>query len=169
MTCVHEQIMVAVAAYVRWLSEARGVKKVIWLGNSGGGAYQAQAKAAPGQRLKLTPGGRTATALAGAVMPALDAFMITAAHTGQGQTMNEVIGPSVVDGTSLLISDASFDMHELASGLTPAPQWTAYEPAFVRRYRAKTRPPSISPATCIISSAPRAKPTTLAPCCRWAG
>ena len=101
---------------MRWLSEARGVKKVIWLGNSGGGAYQAQAKAAPGQRLKLTPGGRTATALAGAVMPALDAFMITAAHTGQGQTMNEVIGPSVVtvNGQLAVVAGALAELTDLA-------------------------------------------------------
>ena len=49
MTCIHEQIILDLAAYVRWLKEERGVDKVVWLGNSGGGSlggfYQAQAKA----------------------------------------------------------------------------------------------------------------------------
>ena len=139
MTCVHEQIILDIAAHVRWLKEERGVEKVVWLGNSGGGSlggfYQAQAKAAPAQRLKLTPGGRP-TALPGAVMPVFDAFMITAAHTGQGQIMNEVIDPSVVDEGNPLISDASLDMYDPANGFRPAPQWTEYDPAFVRRYRA---------------------------------
>src|SRR5262245_23043538 len=44
MTCVHEQIILDVAAYVCWLKE-RGVERVVWLGNSGGGSlgglYQA--------------------------------------------------------------------------------------------------------------------------------
>ena len=43
MPCVHEQIILAVAAYVCWLRQARGVKNVIWLENSGGGSYQAPA------------------------------------------------------------------------------------------------------------------------------
>ena len=139
MTCVHEQIVLDVAAYVRWLKEERGVEKVVWLGNSGGGSlggfYQAQAKAAPDQRLKRTPGGRP-TALPAATMPAFDAFMITAAHTGQGLIMNEVIDPSVVDEGNPLISDASLDMYDPVNGFQPAPRWTEYDPAFVKRYRA---------------------------------
>ncbi|MCB2007347.1 MAG: alpha/beta fold hydrolase, partial [Rhodoferax sp.] len=60
-TCIHEQIILDVAAYVRWLKEERGVEKVVWLGNSGGGSlgglYQAQAKASAEQRIARTPGG----------------------------------------------------------------------------------------------------------------
>ena len=139
MTCVHEQIILDLAAYVRWLKEERGVDKVVWLGNSGGGSlggfYQAQAKAAPANRLKRTPGGRP-TALAGATMPVFDAMMITAAHTGQGQIMNEVIDPSVVDESDPMLTDPALDMYDPANGFVPAPGWSRYDPAFVARYRA---------------------------------
>ncbi len=139
MTCVHEQIILDLAAYVRWLKEERGVEKVVWLGNSGGGSlggfYQAQAKASAAERLQLTPGGRP-TALRNAVMPVFDAMMITAAHTGQGLIMNEVIDPSVVDESDPLLTDPSLDMYEPANGFVPAPGWSRYDPAFVARYRA---------------------------------
>jgi hypothetical protein len=137
--CVHEQIILDLAAYVRWLKEERGVDKVVWLGNSGGGSlggfYQAQAKASAGERLKVTPGGRP-TALATAVMPPFDAMMITAAHTGQGLIMNEVIDPSVVDEQNPLLTDASLDMYDPANGFVAPPAWSRYTPEFVQRYRA---------------------------------
>ena len=139
MNCVHEQIILDLAAYVRWLKEECGVERVVWLGNSGGGSlggmYQAQAKLPGPQRIARTPGGRP-TALAGAVMPAFDAMMITAAHTGQGMIMNEVIDPSVVDEERPLLSDASLDMYDPANGFRPAPEWCEYDPDFVQRYRA---------------------------------
>ena len=139
MTCVHEQIILDLAAYVSWLKEERGVEKVVWLGNSGGGSlggfYQSQAKLAGDKRLKLTPGGRP-TALPGAVMPVFDAMMITAAHNGQGLIMNEVIDPSVVDESAPLLTDPSLDMYDPANGYQPAPGWSRYDPAFVARYRA---------------------------------
>lgn len=137
-TCVHEQIILDVAAYVRWLKEERGVEKVVWLGNSGGGSlgglYQAQAKASAGARIAFTPGGRP-TALRDAVMPPFDAMMITAAHSGQGQIMNEVIDPSVVDESDPLLTNPELDMYDPANGFRPAPQWSRYDPAFVQRYR----------------------------------
>lgn len=142
MTCVHEQIILDVAAYVRWLKEERGVEKVVWLGNSGGGSlggfYQAQAKAGEAGRLRLTPGGRP-TALAKAVMPTFDAMMITAAHTGQGLIMNEVIDPAVLDEDDPLLSDPALDMYDPANGFRPAPQWSRYTPEFVSRFRAAQR------------------------------
>ncbi len=137
--CVHEQIILDVAAYVCWLKEQRGVEKVVWLGNSGGGSlggfYQAQAKAGAAGRLKVTPGGRP-TALATAAMPVFDAMMITAAHTGQGLIMNEVIDPSVVDEQQPLLTDPGLDMYDPANGFVPAPQWSRYDLGFVQRYRA---------------------------------
>ena len=138
-TCIHEQIILDVAAYVRWLKEERGVEQVVWLGNSGGGSlgglYQAQAKASAEQRIARTPGGRP-TALRDAVMPAFDAMMITAAHTGQGLIMNEVIDPSVVDESAPLLTNPDLDMYDPANGFRPAPLWSEYDPAFVQRFRA---------------------------------
>lgn len=139
MNCVHEQIILDLAAYVCWLKEHRGVEKVVWLGNSGGGSlggfYQAQAKAPAAQRLQRTPGGRP-TVLANATMPAFDAMMITAAHNGQGLVMNDVIDPSVVDEANPLLTDPSLDMYDPANGFVPAPAWSHYSEAFVQRYRA---------------------------------
>jgi alpha-beta hydrolase superfamily lysophospholipase len=138
MTCVHEQIILDVAAYVCWLRE-HGVEKVVWLGNSGGGSlgglYQAQAKSAPLARLAHTPAGRP-TMLREATMPPFDALMITAAHAGQGMIMNEVIDPAVIDEADPLLSDPALDMYEPANGFVPAPAWSRYAPEFLQRYRA---------------------------------
>jgi hypothetical protein len=138
VNCVHEQLLLDVAAYVQWLHEVRGVEKVVWLGNSGGGSlgcfYQQQAKASPGARISRTPGGRPVP-LAEATMPPFDALMITAAHTGQGLIINECIDPSVIDEHNPMLTDPSLDMYDPANGYRPAPEWTHYTPEFVARYR----------------------------------
>ena len=138
MNCIHEQILLDIAAYVQWLKD-HGVERVVWLGNSGGGSlgglYQSQAKAAPANRLQRTPGGQP-TALPGATMHPFDAMMITAAHPGQGLIMNEVIDPSVVDEANPLLTDPALDMYDPANGFRAAPDWSHYEPEFVKRYRA---------------------------------
>jgi alpha-beta hydrolase superfamily lysophospholipase len=137
--CVHEQQLLDLAAYVRWLKEDRAAERLVWLGNSGGGSlggfYQQQAKAGPGQRLKRTPAGRP-LGLNDAVMPPFDAMMITAAHTGQGLIMNNVIDPSVVDEDNPLLTVQALDMYDPANGFRPAPEWTEYDPAFIERYHA---------------------------------
>ena len=139
--CVHEQIIQDIAAYVVWLKQ-RGVEKVIWLGNSGGGSlggfYHSQAKAKPSDRWKNTPAGRP-TGLENVEMPAFDGMMITAAHVGQGAIMNEVIDPSVIDENDPLLTDPSLDMYDPANGFLPPPQWTRYAPEFVERFRAAQR------------------------------
>src|SRR5262249_48594616 len=63
-------------------------------------------------------------------------MLITAAHTGQGLIVNETIDPSVIDENRPLLTDPSLDMYDPDNGFKPAPQWTRYEPAFVKRYRA---------------------------------
>lgn len=137
-TCVHEQIIQDIAAYVVWLRQ-RGIEQVVWLGNSGGGSlgglYQAQAKARPQERLAHTPAGRP-TGLAQVQMPPFDAMMITAAHAGQGLIMNEVIDPAVVDEDDPLLTDPALDMYDPDNGFVPAPAWSRYAPEFVQRYRA---------------------------------
>lgn len=69
------------------------------------------------------------------VMPAFDAMMITAAHTGQGLIMNEVIDPAVVDENNAMLTDASLDMYSPRNGFRPAPEWSRYDPEFLKRYR----------------------------------
>jgi len=139
LTCVHEQIILDIAAQVQWLKEHRGVETVIWLGNSGGGSlggfYQSQAQLPPAERLAVTPAGWP-TALRTATMPTFDAMIVLAAHTGQGLILNETIDPSVVDENNPLLTDASLDMYDPANGFKPAPEWSRYTPEFQQRYRA---------------------------------
>ncbi|WP_193352168.1 hypothetical protein [Cupriavidus sp. BIS7] len=139
VTCVHEQIILDIAAQVQWLKEHRGVEKVVWLGNSGGGSlggfYQSQAQLTPAERLAFTPAGRP-TALRTAMMPTFDAMVISAAHPGQGLVLNEAIDPSVVDEKNPLLTDASLDMYDPCNGFRPAPEWSRYSPEFQERYRA---------------------------------
>lgn len=138
VNCVHEQLLIDLAAYVNWLRDERGVEHVIWLGNSGGGSlgcfYQQQAKARPSDRLARTPAGRPVP-LADIRMPAFDAMMITAAHTGQGLIVNESIDPSVIDEHNPMLTDPSLDMYDPENGYRPAPEWTRYTPEFIARYR----------------------------------
>lgn len=138
VNCVHEQLVMDLAAYVNWLRDERGVEKVVWLGNSGGGSlgcfYQQQAKAKPSERLSRTPAGRPVP-LADVVMPPFDAMIITAAHTGQGLIINESIDPSVIDEHNAMLTDPSLDMYDPANGYRPAPEWTHYDRGFVARYR----------------------------------
>jgi hypothetical protein len=139
ITCVHEQLVLDLGAYVRWLKEERGIEKVVWLGNSGGGSlggfYQQQAKAAPAARLAHTPAGRRVP-LASATLPPFDAMMIVAAHTGQGLIMNDVIDAAVIGEGDPLESDPALDMYDPANGFRPPPDWTEYEASFLNRYRA---------------------------------
>jgi alpha-beta hydrolase superfamily lysophospholipase len=139
LTCVHEQIILDIAAQVQWLKEHRGVEKVVWLGNSGGGSlggfYQAQAQLPPAERLALTPAGRP-TALRTALMPTFDAMIVLAAHPGQGVILNETIDPAVIDENDPLLTDPSLDMYDPANGFRPAPEWSRYSVEFQQRYRA---------------------------------
>lgn len=137
-TCVHELLLLDLAAYMVWLRE-QGVEKVVWLGNSGGGSlggfYQWQAKTAPAARITHTPAGRPVP-LAQLNMPPVDAFMISAAHVGQGLIMNDIIDPSVLDEHNPLLVDDALDMYNPDNGFRPAPQWSRYTPEFLQRYRA---------------------------------
>jgi alpha-beta hydrolase superfamily lysophospholipase len=136
---VHEEIVLDVAACVRWLREERGVEHVVLLGNSGGGSlfalYQAQARTAPAERIAETPAG-DATRLPKAELVPADAMIYVSAHKGEGRIMNECIDPSVTDEADLHATEPSLDMYHPANGFRPAPEWCEFEPDFVSRYRA---------------------------------
>src|SRR5215471_2860686 len=76
--CVHEALLLDVAAGVRFLRE-RGFAHVVLVGNSGGGSlycfYIAQASTAPPDRLRETPAGDWVD-LNGAELPAVDGFVM---------------------------------------------------------------------------------------------
>ncbi len=139
---VHEELLLDLGACATWLKQHRGVERLVLLGNSGGGSlaayYQAQAGAAPAERVHETPGG-AATLLPGATLPAADGLVLVAAHRGQGHVLAQAIDPAVVDERDPLLSDPDLDMYLPANGFRTPPQWSEYSPDFVQRYRAGQR------------------------------
>ncbi len=138
----HEEMVLDVGACVRHLKEKRGVAKVVLFGNCGGGSlsgyYQAQAQAAPSERIKTSPGGAP-TFFDGANLPPADAVIYTAPHRGQGNVMLAAIDPSVVDEREPLSCDQALDMYNPANGFAAPPSSSSYAPAFLAAYREAQR------------------------------
>ncbi|HEY3816006.1 MAG TPA: hypothetical protein VGL81_02490 [Polyangiaceae bacterium] len=138
-SCEHEELVLDVAACVKWLRKKAGAGRVVLLGNSGGGSlagfYQAQASSPPAQRLERSPGG-AATHFAAAEMTPADGVAFVAAHRGQGQVLLRAIDAAVVDEGEPLASEASLDIYDTRNGFREPPGPSAYPPAFVERVRA---------------------------------
>jgi alpha-beta hydrolase superfamily lysophospholipase len=139
---VHEEIVLDVAAAIRWLREHRGAKQVVLLGNSGGaslfGLYQAQAELDGAARIATTPAG-DATRLPTATMIPADAMIYISAHRGEGKILEQCIDPSVTDELDGLSVDPALDMYSPDNGFVAPPGWSEYDEAFVARYRAAQR------------------------------
>lgn len=135
----HEDIVLDLAACVKYLRGKRGFERVILLGNSGGGSlaalFQAQAGLKPAERIAETPGGQP-TRLAMAEMTPADGLVLVAAHPGQGRVLGECIDPAVTDEDRPLESDPALDMYDPRNGFRPPPAWSRYSEEFVARYRA---------------------------------
>ncbi|HTL38459.1 MAG TPA: hypothetical protein VL326_35255, partial [Kofleriaceae bacterium] len=138
----YEEVVLDVAACVRYLREKCGCEKVVLLGNCGGGSlvayYQAQARLAAKDRITKTPGA-TPTYFDGATMLPGDAMVYLAPHRGLGQVMLDAIDPSVVDERDPLSADRSIDMYDPSNGFREPPAWSEYDPAFLEKYRAAQR------------------------------
>ncbi|MGQ9367028.1 hypothetical protein [Azospirillum sp. ST 5-10] len=134
----HETALFDVAAGLSFL-RAQGFRRIVLLGNSGGGSlyafYTQQAQLAPGRRIERTPGGRP-TNLAALEMPAADGLVLVAPHPGQGMLLLGCIDPSVTDEDDPLSVDPSLDPFDPANGFAEPPGPSRYAPAFVERYRA---------------------------------
>lgn len=139
--CVHELLLLDVAAGQRFLRE-RGFEHVVLIGNSGGGSlfayYQAQAELAPGARVRTTPAGDRID-LKTPDMPAADAFVMLAAHLGEGRILMQMIDPSVAEEGDPLSCDPALDPYDPANGYRPPPASSRFSPEFVARYRAAQR------------------------------
>jgi hypothetical protein len=139
--CIHELLLLDVAAGQRFL-RARGYENVVLVGNSGGGSlfafYQAQASLAPPGRLTETPAGDKVD-LNAHDLPAADAYVMLAAHLGEGQILMHMIDPSVTDEGDPLSCDASLDPYDPDNGYRPPPESSRYSEEFVDRYRAAQR------------------------------
>lgn len=137
----HEIALLDVAAGMQFL-RAAGFRRIVLLGNSGGGSlyafYNQQSLLAPDNRLATTPGGRK-TGMRHADMPVADAVVLLSPHPGQGILLMNAIDPSVVDEDDAFAVDRSLDPFDTANGYGEPPGGASYAPAFVTRYRAAQR------------------------------
>lgn len=136
--CEHEELVLDVAACVKWLRAKAGVQRVVLLGNCGGGSlmgyYQAQASVAPSARLERSPGGSPTHFTRSDMAPA-DAMVIVAAHRGQGHVLLRSIDAAVVDEGEPFATDASLDMYDARNGFREPPEPSVFAPEFVARVR----------------------------------
>ncbi|MDX2165499.1 MAG: alpha/beta hydrolase [Deltaproteobacteria bacterium] len=137
--CVHETLLLDVAAGVRFLRQ-QGFERIVLCGNSGGGSlyafYIAQSSTAPAERLRATPAG---DAVDLGDLPAVDGFVFLAAHLGEGRILMQMIDPSVQDESDPLSCDPALDPFSPANGYRHPPASSRYAPEFVERYRAAQR------------------------------
>jgi pimeloyl-ACP methyl ester carboxylesterase len=110
----HEDMIVDLAACVRYLREKRGVEKVIVLGNCGGASLGAYYQAEKG---------------------GADGMVYVAAHRGQGKVLEACIDPSITDENDVLSVDAALDMYDARNGFAEPPIPSKYDEAFLARYR----------------------------------
>jgi hypothetical protein len=137
--CEHEELVLDLAACVKWLRSRAGVQRVVLLGNCGGGSlagyYQAQASLAPQARAPRSPGG-SPTHFARADMAPADAAVLVAAHRGQGHVLLRSIDAAVVDESKPFASDPSLDVYDVRNGFREPPEPSTFAPDFVARVRA---------------------------------
>jgi len=108
---------------------SQGYRRVILIGNSGGGSlaafYQAEA-----ERLTVTttPDGRP-IALMPEDLPPVDGLAMVAAHPGRAQVLTDWLDPAVYDEIDMFATDPSLDMFDPRNGPPYDRQW-------LERYRA---------------------------------
>lgn len=103
-----------IAAGTEWLKKHAGVKKIVFIGNSGGGSLMAALQARVEQD----------SATVGA-----DAYIFLNAHPGRADVLTDVLDPSVIDESDPTKTDASLDMYNPVNG-------PPYSEDFQTRYRA---------------------------------
>lgn len=139
INAIHEDLLLDVAAGVRFLKEVKGFERVILFGNSGGGSlsafYQAQAQLPQGERLATTPAGDATKLNRAQIIPA-DGLILVSAHRGEGIVLQEALDPSVVDEQDPKSTNAALDMYCVNNGFKPAPEPSQYNAEFIQRYRA---------------------------------
>jgi pimeloyl-ACP methyl ester carboxylesterase len=100
---------------IRWLLEQAGARRVVLLGNSGGGslmaAYQSQAVE---PSIQPVTGMRPVPAIE--QLPAADAFIALAAHSGRPEVLTAWLDPSVTDESDPLASDPDLDPFDERNG-----------------------------------------------------
>jgi len=139
---LHERLVLDVAGTIGWCRE-RGFRKVILLGNSGGGSlfafYLQQAGRAPAARTSRAPSG-DAVPLDRTELPGADGFVLLAAHPGEGAFLLDRLDPSVVDEADAIAAEPRLDMDDARNGYRPMSEGPSrYSADFLVEFRAAQR------------------------------
>ncbi len=139
---LHERALLDVAGTVAWVRQ-RGFRRVVLLGNSGGGSlfafYLQQAVLAPQERLARAPSG-DAVPLSTSDMPPADGFLLLAAHLGEGRFLLDRLDASVVDEADPVSTEPRLDMYDPRNGYRPMNEGaSSYTPDFLAAFRAAQR------------------------------
>ena len=126
-----ENVVLDFAAGVDWLRE-NGCRRIVLVGNSGGGAiacmHQSHAET------------RTLADLAAFALASADALVLLNAHRGRAQVFTTWLDPSVTDERDLEATDAALDMYDARNGPPYSTAWlAAYREAQITRNRRITR------------------------------
>ena len=138
-TMLHENLLLDLAAAIRFLREEEGFEHIVMLGNSGGGSlfsyYDSQARTPKGSRVTAPPGGGPPD-LNKYDLPTADGFIVLAAHPGQGMVLMSCLDAAVVDESDPLATDPELDMYDERNGFRTPPAESRYSKEFFDRYRA---------------------------------
>ncbi|KEF52258.1 uncharacterized protein A1O9_11498 [Exophiala aquamarina CBS 119918] len=108
-----------IAAGIKWLSNNTKAKKLIFIGNSGGGSLMAAFQATAEQTSSLT---------------GADAFIFLNAHPGRADAITMYLDPSVIDEFDPTHRDSSLDMYDPVNGPPFSPEFQAlYRNAQIQR------------------------------------
>ena len=136
---LHENLLLDLAAGIRFLREEAGFEKIVMLGNSGGGSlfayYDSQARTPAGKRVTTPPGGGPPD-LNKFDLQTADGYIALAAHPGQGMVLMSCLDAAVVDESDPLASDPALDMYDERNGFKTPPAESRYAKDFIERYRA---------------------------------
>jgi hypothetical protein len=126
-----EHALIDIGVGVTWLRQEAGAKRVVILGNSGGGslmgAYQAEALD-PTLAARLSGAGAEALA----DLDPADLYISLNAHQGRPEVLTAWMDASVADESDPLATDPRLDPFDAGHG-------PPYAPDFVERYRAAQR------------------------------
>jgi hypothetical protein len=111
-----ENCVLDVGAVVRYLKDVEGYRRVVLVGNSGGGGlialYQSQATK---PTITATPAGDPPD-LTQADLPPADGLILLMAHPGRASTYTEWLDPAIIDETDPYRRDASLDLFNPENG-----------------------------------------------------
>jgi pimeloyl-ACP methyl ester carboxylesterase len=135
---IHEQLLLDIAAAVRYLKKERGFERVVFTGQSGGGSlfafYQSQAEMAPGERYRQTPAGDPPDLSKHEMIPG-DGIVLLNANEGEGLHLTHHLDPSILDEADPFSIEPALDMYNPANGFKVGPESSRYTPEFTKRFR----------------------------------